>query len=106
MSDEGETIHVTHGKKSLVLRRILRLYGIAFTVLDCAKCKWRVVLEAHHVYGTGKIRPITKAQKKRGYKRPNWDKRCPQCHSNEWHYVRTDVHDHGPASGLYSKLSD
>jgi predicted nucleic-acid-binding Zn-ribbon protein len=111
MSKEGRTFSAHYrvrgrrGWQTIILRRILTLPGIAFTVLDCAKCKWRVHLEAHHVYGTGKRRKITAAQKKRGYAPPKWDKRCPKCRSREWHYVRTDVHDHGPSSSLYSALA-
>lgn len=45
-------------KRSLTIRLLRFFDGVAMTVLDCAKCKWRIHLEAHHDYGRGRPRRL------------------------------------------------
>ena len=112
------TFHATlrRGREGRIAKRVYlrrgRVEGIAFTVLDCAECGWRVYLEAHHSYGSGKphrIRPerFQSAGELKRYK--TWRTKmlrgktvCPKCKNDTWRYVRTDVMDHGK---LYSELA-
>lgn len=58
-------------------------------MLDCAKCRWRIYLEAHHAYGSGRIDSKTYHEeiKQRGTNKVS----CPKCKSDAFKYVRTDV---------------
>ncbi len=96
------------------LRRTRHEPGIAFTVLDCGECGWRVYCEAHHRYGDGKPRAVRSRYTFRDraswlrYKR--WRTKmlksklvCPKCKHDTFRYVRTEVFD---SKDVYSELAD
>ncbi len=103
-------------RRDIVLRRVIRLEGIAFTILDCAKCKHQVALEAHHEYGSGKPRKVTRRMYNKSGRRVDGEYRkwrtkmlrtalrCPLCKSDAFKYVRTEVYSPGQASKLYSEV--
>lgn len=89
------TLKAAGKSKKVVLRRVLFLPGIAFTILDCTECHWRVYLEAHHEYGSGR--------RTSPGPRSNRDVlACPKCKCLSWRYIRTEVMNRGPKSGLFS----
>jgi len=76
-----------------------RIFGFAMTVLDCAKCKHRVWLEAHHDH-----RGRPKLWKPRPGRKPlrlRWSGNCPKCAHPAWRYVRTEVSVSAPMEAFY-----
>lgn len=96
---------LARGHKKKLTLRLIDVPGSAMTVLDCAKCGWRIWLEAHHQLGSGKPWKVIpwRFESKEDYERyKKWRTKmlrsktvCPKCKNDTFKYVRTEVMDHG-----------